>query len=78
MWFGWGIAVTVVAMSLAYLTNYATVEHAYAELGSKAEKRAGSIKDIAHVTALAAAALSLGLFVFGLHQVRSAITTLLY
>lgn len=72
--FGWGVALTVVAMMLAYFTNYATVGHAFAAQGSVEEKHYGWIKTVCHGLAILTAFASLSLFLCAVHKVSVAVT----
>lgn len=72
--FGWGVALTVVAMMLAYFTNYTTVGHAFSEASSSEEKRYGLFKVVFHALAILTAVGSLVLFLWALKRVTEAVT----
>lgn len=77
IWFGWGVALTVIAMSSAYFTHYLTVGHSFAEAGSRSEKWFGCWKTGCHILAVFSALGSLTLFLYGMYEVRFAIMTIL-
>jgi hypothetical protein len=84
-WFAIGVAVTVAGLGLSYLTNYFTAahsntltavwEHPYFKSGPMT-KLLWWFKLVFHVGAVIAALVSLGLFVFGMLDVRHAIGAL--
>lgn len=79
LWFGWGVVAAVIAMTFAYFTNYLNGAHSFA-LHAKDGVLAGRVakaKTFFHVFAIISTAASLGFFVYGLFQVREAITTLM-
>ncbi|MFY0691511.1 MAG: hypothetical protein JXR14_06245 [Paracoccaceae bacterium] len=79
LWFGWGVVATVIGMGFAYFTTYLVGAHSFA-LYAQQEKRAGwiiKLKVATHFVAIIATIISLVLFIYGLFDVREAITTLM-
>ncbi|GAA0326616.1 hypothetical protein GCM10009087_41140 [Sphingomonas oligophenolica] len=76
IWFGWGVAITVAAMTCAYFTNYLTVGHAFADI-EETKKRYAFWKAAFHIPAVLLTLSSLCLFLFGMYQVRDAISAAL-
>ena len=85
VWFAWGAAAAVAGIALAYLTNFCTAGIA----GSKkqiwqwpfledtpAAKTYTRIKTIFHIAAIVVEVASLGLFIYGMLAVKTAITHL--
>jgi hypothetical protein len=72
--FGWGVAVSVLAMMFAYFTNYATVGHTFAEAESTQEKRYGLLKSGSHIAAILLAFTGLGLFLCAVRKVSVAVS----
>jgi hypothetical protein len=75
IWFGWGVAVAVLSMILAYFTHYFTA--AYAQAEPPAHKLPGCLKTIFHLLGLLAAFGSLALFLVGMYEVRASVLTAL-
>ncbi len=71
--FGWGVALSVIAMMFAYFTNYSTVGHTFAEAGSTEEKVYAFVKGACHLITVVTAFASLSLFLWGIYEVREAV-----
>ena len=79
LWFGGGVVATVMAMIFAYVTHYCAVAIGSAENSKKMSEshRLRKVKTWVHFAGILATLSSLGLFVWGLVEVREAIITLL-
>lgn len=76
LWFGWGVVASVVAMALAYLTNYCVVGHSFAIHDGQSPKAWGIAYISFHVFAILVTIGSLSCFIYGLWAVRTAINAL--
>ncbi|SLN29528.1 hypothetical protein [Ruegeria meonggei] len=75
MYFAWGVAASVIALALAYLTHYSML----AILNKRTEGKSDRLSRIAnvssHVLAFLATVSAIGLFVLGAYQVKATISS---
>jgi len=76
LFFGWGVAFSVISMILAYCTHFMVTAHSVA--APEKEKRYACIKATFHILGVLTALASLACFVCGMYGVRASALTVLH
>ncbi len=71
VWFGWGVAIAVASMILAYFTHYFTA--AYAQAEPPAHKLPERLRAVFHFFGILTALGSLIFFLIGMYEVRGSV-----